>query len=73
MEKKNAAGRFDSLALILNNDPNLIRLVVIATLGPYLVPFLLKPLRARFPQLKLLLAEGQTRALIRQLEEGELD
>lgn len=50
-----------------------VRLGVISTLGPYLVPFLLKPLRARFPRLKLLLAEGQTRGLIRQLEEGELD
>ncbi len=50
-----------------------LRLGVISTLGPYLVPFLLKPLRARYPELKLLLTEGHTRALVRQLEEGELD
>ncbi len=50
-----------------------LRLGVISTLGPYLVPFLLKPLRARYPELKLLLTEGHTRALARQLEEGELD
>jgi LysR family hydrogen peroxide-inducible transcriptional activator len=49
------------------------RLGVIATLGPYLVPFLLKPLRARFPHLRLLLSEGHTRQLARQVEEGELD
>jgi LysR family hydrogen peroxide-inducible transcriptional activator len=50
-----------------------LRLGVISTLGPYLVPFLLKPLRARYPDLKLMLHEGHTRALVRQLEEGELD
>ena len=50
-----------------------LRLGVISTLGPYLVPFLLKPLRARYPDLKLLLTEGHTRVLVRQLEEGELD
>ncbi|WP_207536833.1 LysR substrate-binding domain-containing protein [Sabulicella rubraurantiaca] len=50
-----------------------VRLGVISTLGPYLVPFLLRPLRDRFPRLRLLLIEGNTRPLIRQLEEGELD
>lgn len=49
------------------------RLGVISTLGPYLIPFLMKPLRARFPQLRLLISEGHTRALANQLEEGELD
>lgn len=48
------------------------RLGVISTLGPYLVPFLLKPLRARFPALRLLISEGLTRPLVRQLEEGEI-
>jgi LysR family hydrogen peroxide-inducible transcriptional activator len=49
------------------------RLGVISTLGPYLVPFLMKPLRARFPGLRLLISEGLTRPLVRQLEEGEID
>jgi LysR family hydrogen peroxide-inducible transcriptional activator len=49
------------------------RLGVISTLGPYLVPFLMKPLRARFPGLRLLISEGLTRPLARQLEEGEID
>jgi LysR family hydrogen peroxide-inducible transcriptional activator len=49
------------------------RLGVISTLGPYLVPFLLRPLRERFPKLRLLLSEGMTRGLVRQVEEGELD
>ncbi|MDB5415128.1 MAG: hypothetical protein JWR10_3463 [Rubritepida sp.] len=51
----------------------ILRLGVISTLGPYLVPFLLKPLRSRFPDLKLMLTEGHTRVLVRQLEVGELD
>jgi LysR family hydrogen peroxide-inducible transcriptional activator len=46
------------------------RLGVISTLGPYLVPFLMKPLRARFPHLRLLISEGHTRQLAHQLEEG---
>ncbi|MBY0338837.1 MAG: LysR family transcriptional regulator [Acetobacteraceae bacterium] len=46
---------------------------VITTLGPYLMPFLLRPLRERFPNLRLVLVEGHTRPLVRQLEEGELD
>ena len=49
------------------------RLGVISTLGPYLVLFLMKPLRARFPALRLLISEGLTRPLVRQLEEGEID
>jgi LysR family hydrogen peroxide-inducible transcriptional activator len=49
------------------------RLGVISTLGPYLVPFLMKPLRARFPALRLLISEGHTRELAHKLEEGELD
>jgi hypothetical protein len=31
---------------------------VISTLGPYLVPFLIEPLRARFPGLRLLISGG---------------
>lgn len=49
------------------------RLGVIATLGPYLLPLLLHPLRERFPQLRLLLSEGMTRQLVQSLEAGELD
>ncbi|WP_419898942.1 LysR substrate-binding domain-containing protein [Roseomonas sp. USHLN139] len=49
------------------------RLGVIATLGPYLLPLLLGPMRARYPKLQLVLTEGMTRPLIHALEAGELD
>ncbi|ONG57907.1 hypothetical protein BKE38_03840 [Pseudoroseomonas deserti] len=49
------------------------RLGVIATLGPYLLPLLLAPMRARYPKLQLVLTEGMTRPLIHALEAGELD
>ena len=34
------------------------RLGVISTLGPYLLPLLLRPLREQFPKLRLLISEG---------------
>ncbi len=50
-----------------------LRLGAIATLGPYLIPHLLAPLRKQYPKLKLLLREGQTKELLKLLEEGDLD
>lgn len=49
------------------------RLGVISTLGPYLLPLLLKPLRDQFPKLRLLISEGLTWPLVQQLESGSLD
>jgi LysR family hydrogen peroxide-inducible transcriptional activator len=49
------------------------RLGVLDTLGPYLVPLLLHPLRARFPRLRLLIQEGRASALLAALERGEAD
>lgn len=49
------------------------RLGAIATLGPYLMPYLLKPLRKRYPDLELILHEGLTDALLVQLRSGDLD
>jgi LysR family hydrogen peroxide-inducible transcriptional activator len=49
------------------------RLGVIATLGPYVLPLLLQPMRQRYPGLQLLLTEGMTRPLVHALEAGELD
>ncbi len=49
------------------------RLGVIATLGPYLLPHLLGPLRRRFPRLELFLREGLTRVLLQELRSGALD
>jgi LysR family hydrogen peroxide-inducible transcriptional activator len=49
------------------------RLGVIATLGPYLIPRILGPLRKEFPKLELLLKEGLTENLIHDLRMGALD
>lgn len=50
-----------------------LRLGAIATLGPYLIPHLLGPLRQKFPGLKLLLREGLTHDLVALVISGELD
>jgi LysR family hydrogen peroxide-inducible transcriptional activator len=44
-----------------------VRLGVIPTLSPYLMPLLLRPLRERFPRLKLVLSEELTDHLVRRL------
>ncbi len=49
------------------------RLGVLDTLGPYLVPLLLHPLRARVPRLRLLIQEGRGAALLAALERGDAD
>ena len=49
------------------------RLGAIATLGPYLMPYLLEGLRKRFPKLELLMKEGLTDHLIADLRTGALD
>ena len=50
-----------------------LRLGVIPTVGPYLLPRLLGPLRQRHPQLRLFLREGRTAELVALAEEGDLD
>ena len=50
-----------------------LRLGVIATLGPYLMPHLLRPLAKRFPDLELQLTEGLTETLLDTLTSGGLD
>jgi LysR family transcriptional regulator, hydrogen peroxide-inducible genes activator len=49
------------------------RLALIATLGPYLIPHLLRGLRKEFPQLQLRLAEGLTEGLLDELTAGTHD
>ena len=49
------------------------RLGAIATLGPYLMPHLLGPLRKKYPKMELLLEDGLTDGLIAQLRSGKLD
>ena len=64
MKEKNTAGRFDSIALFLDNDPNLIRLIVIATLvfitmsllnpGKFLTALNIESMASQFPELGIL-------------------
>ncbi|MCC5876287.1 MAG: LysR family transcriptional regulator [Candidatus Sumerlaeia bacterium] len=57
-------------------DPPLsgpFRLGVIATLGPYLLPHILRPLRRAFPRLELLIKEGLTADLLVDIRAGALD
>ena len=50
-----------------------LRLGVIPTVGPFLLPRVMPGLRAAFPALKLYLREDQTARLLAQLQAGELD
>ncbi|NKC02161.1 MAG: LysR family transcriptional regulator [Pseudomonadales bacterium] len=50
-----------------------LRLGVIATLGPYLIPHLLRPLATQYPNLELHLTEGLTEQLLDTLTSGGLD
>ncbi|MCY7354712.1 MAG: DNA-binding transcriptional regulator OxyR [Lysobacter sp.] len=50
-----------------------VRLGMFPTLGPYLLPHAVPRLRARFPQLELLLVEEKSDVLLTRLREGRLD
>lgn len=50
-----------------------LRVGAIPTLSPYLMPLVLVPLKRRCPQLKLVLFEETTEALLRRLDQHELD
>jgi len=50
-----------------------VRLGLFPTLAPYLLPHVVPRIRARFPQLTLLLTEDRTGELLRMLREGSLD
>ena len=50
-----------------------LRLGVIPTIGPFLLPPMLGGLRREFPQLKLFLKEEMSAQLERQLQQGRLD
>ncbi len=61
-----AMGRLDPMQGIL-------RMGIIPTLGPYLMPHLLPSIRELYPKLRLFLREDLTDHLLRQLRGGELD
>jgi LysR family transcriptional regulator, hydrogen peroxide-inducible genes activator len=68
------AGKIAELAQEISEPlSGMLRLGAIATLGPYLMPHLLGPLRKQFPRLQLLMKEGLTDELIEDLRNGMLD
>jgi LysR family hydrogen peroxide-inducible transcriptional activator len=50
-----------------------VRIGVIPTVGPYLLPEVALPLREKFPRLRFAWVEDRTASLARQLKEGLLD
>ena len=50
-----------------------MKLGVIPTIGPFLLPRILPALRQRYPQLQLYLVEDQTACLLERLTRGEID
>jgi LysR family transcriptional regulator, hydrogen peroxide-inducible genes activator len=50
-----------------------VRLGIFPTLAPYLLPHVIPRIRARFPQLELLLVEEKSDELLSRLREGKLD
>jgi len=69
-----AADRLGELALVAHGVlTGPFRLGLIATLGPYLLPHLLEPLRKGFPDLELIVTEDLTESLLANLRQGELD
>ncbi|HTV96827.1 MAG TPA: LysR substrate-binding domain-containing protein [Steroidobacteraceae bacterium] len=64
------------LALARNNTDPLagkLKMALIPTVGPYLLPRVMLKLRKALPHLGLLLYEHQTEELLKRLREGELD
>lgn len=50
-----------------------IRVGIIPTVAPYLLPFIMPPLNKSFPKLKIWLYEYQTQILLDKLQKAELD
>lgn len=50
-----------------------IRIGVIPTIAPYLLPRVMPSLKARFPDLRMLIREERTRELVELVEKGSLD
>ena len=50
-----------------------LKLALIPTVGPYLLPHVVGPLRRALPRLKLMLYEYQTAPLLEKLRAGEID
>ncbi len=58
-----------------NTDPfaGKLKVALIPTIGPYLLPRVMQKIRKAVPQLGLMLYEYQTEALLKRLRDGEID
>jgi LysR family hydrogen peroxide-inducible transcriptional activator len=64
------------IALARNNtDPfaGKLKIALIPTIGPYLLPRVMQKIRKTLPQLGLMLYEHQTEPLLKRLRDGEID
>lgn len=64
------------IALARNNSnpfAGRLKLALIPTIGPYLLPRIMQKIRKALPQLGLMLYEHQTESLLRRLRDGEID
>jgi LysR family hydrogen peroxide-inducible transcriptional activator len=70
------SGGDEILALARNNTDPLsgkLKIALIPTIGPYLLPRIMQKLRKALPQLGLMLYEHQTGELLKRLKDGEID
>jgi LysR family hydrogen peroxide-inducible transcriptional activator len=58
-----------------NKDPfaGRLKVALIPTIGPYLLPRVMQKIRKALPQIALMLYEHQTEALLKRLRDGEVD
>jgi len=58
-----------------NTDPlaGQLKVALIPTIGPYLLPRVMQKLRKSLPNLRLMLYEYQTESLLKRLRDGEID
>jgi len=58
-----------------NNDPFVgkLKIALIPTIGPYLLPRIMQKIRKNLPHLGLMLYEYQTEAVLTRLRDGEID
>ncbi|MFC4891492.1 LysR substrate-binding domain-containing protein [Pseudofrancisella aestuarii] len=63
----------DLVSLHLDNGRINVSIGVIPTLGPYLMPNILPPIKAKIPNISISIVEEKTDTLIDMLEHGKLD
>lgn len=67
----------DEIVALARNNANplsgKLKVALIPTIGPYLLPRVMQRIRKALPQLGLMLYEYQTESLLKRLREGEID